>query len=118
MDEVSRASHSRHRSRSRSCRHSSHRSRSYSPRDSPISDDNNNNQKQTQFIPIAVPYYQPQQATSSQLKPMQTPNVASNNNSSSISYIMPQAQQQYRDENIQSTVRIFLFFNQKTIYLI
>jgi len=113
MDEVSRASHSRHRSRSRSCRHSSHRSRSYSPRDSPTSDDNNNNQKQTQFIPIAVPYYQPQQATSSQLKPMQTPNVASNNNSSSISYIMPQAQQQYRDENIQSTVRIFLFLIKK-----
>ena len=108
MDELSRTSRSRHRSRSRSCRHSSHRSRSYSPRDSTIADDNT--KKQPQFIPIPVPYYQPQPPTAAQQRTTtHTPTASSNNNTQPISYIMPQAKPQYIEENIQPTVRIFLF---------
>ncbi len=104
MDDLPRISRSRRRSR----RYSSHRSRSYSPHESPTITDTK--QKQTQFIPISVPYYQPQAQQSQPASIMPT-----NNNSQPISYIVPQAKQQFIEENNQSTVRTFLF-DCKNIY--
>jgi len=97
MDDLPRMSRSRRRSRSR--RYSSHRSRSYSSDESPINTDTKH--KQTQFIPITVPYYQPQSQSA--------PIMSTNNNSQPISYMVPQAKQQFIEENNQSTVRTFLF---------
>jgi hypothetical protein len=103
MDEVPRSTRSHRRSRSR------HRSRSQSPFLSTTPTDNNNNnnnnQKQTQFIPIPVPYYQPQ------VQPSQPgPVTSTNTNSQPISYIIPQAKQQFVDDNNQLVnISFFLF---------
>jgi len=97
------------RSRRRSRRYSSHRSRSYSPHESTTITDTK--QKQTQFIPISVPYYQPQAHQSQPASIMPT-----NNNSQPISYIVPQAKQQFIEENNQSTVRNFSFRLQKYFF--
>ncbi|CAF1122715.1 unnamed protein product [Rotaria sp. Silwood1] len=102
MDELSRMGRSHRRSRSR--RQSSHRSRSNSPDESTVIDDNNN-QKQTQFIPIPVPYYHPQQVPSSQTTKMQIPIASTNNNQPAISYIVPQPKQQYVEDTIQPNTK-------------
>lgn len=113
MDELPRSSRSRRRSRSR------HRSRSQSPFASTIANDsnnNNNNQKQTQFIPIPVPYYQPP------IQPSQPgPVTSTNTNSQPMSYMIPQAKQQFVEDNNQLPVNIssFFFFSQsKNVSLI
>ncbi|CAF1063247.1 unnamed protein product [Rotaria sordida] len=104
MDDLSRTNRSSRR-RPRIRRQSSHRSRSNSPDESTIIDDNN--QKQTQFIPIPIPYYQPQQtASTSQTTKLQTPMISSNNNPSSISYIVPQSKQQYMEETVQPNTKV------------
>ncbi|CAF2803347.1 unnamed protein product [Rotaria sp. Silwood2] len=102
MDDVSRSSRSRRRSRSR--RQSGHRSRSNSPDESTVIEDNN--PKQTQFIPIPVPYYHPQQVPSSQTTKMQAPVVSTNNNQQGISYIVPQTKQQYIEDTIQPNTKV------------
>jgi hypothetical protein len=100
---MSRSHRSRRRSRSRQ------RSRSPSPFASTIVTDSNTNhhQKQTQFIPIPVPYYHPQ------IQPSQPGPVTSpNKNSQPVSYLIPQAKQQFIDDNNQLTVNIsFSFIN-------
>jgi hypothetical protein len=101
MDDLSRTSRSRHRSRSRSRRHSDHRSSSHSPRESTTNADNN--PKQTQFFPVPVPYYQPTP------QPAQPPLISSNNHNPPMSYLMPQVKQQFIEENIQPTVKICHF---------
>jgi hypothetical protein len=110
MDEVSRVSRSRRRSR----RHSNHRSRSHSPRESSSGGNNSqeNNLKQPQFIPIPIPYYQPPmhpQPSSSQ-PTTQALNASSNNNNNSntnqpMSYVIQPPKQQFIEEIIQPTVR-------------
>jgi hypothetical protein len=109
MDELSYPNRSRRRSRSRS----RHRSRSRSPHESTIATEHN--QRQTQYIPIPVPYYQPQ-AHSSQPAPM----TSSNTKSQPVSYLIPQAKQQFINENNQSTVKNLFFFssNRKIFSLI
>lgn len=113
MDELPRGSRSRRRSHSRSRRQSDHRSRSNSPDASSTGGDNN--QKQTQFIPIPVPYYHPQQMPATQTTPAtqqsktQAPTTMLNNNPSTMSYMVPQTKQ-YNDDNLQSAVR-YLHFN-------
>jgi hypothetical protein len=102
MDELPRTNRSRRRSRSRSRRHSSYRSRSYSPLASTTVTENNQNQ--TSFMP----YYQPQSQPS-----QPAPITSINNKSQPISYILPQAKQQFIEEYNQPTVRIFSFFDRK-----
>lgn len=109
MEDFSRASRSRRRSRSR--RHSDHRSRSHSPRESLAGGNNSqdNHLKQPQFIPIPVPYYQPPmqpQASSSQ-PPSQSLNMpsTSNNNNQPMAYVLQPSKQQLMDELVQSPVR-------------
>lgn len=81
MDEYPRS----HRSHRRSRR----RSRSYS---SPSSITEVNTSKQPQFIPVPVPYYQPQGQTQ----------TVSNTNSKPMSYVVPQQKQQFLDETNQT----------------
>jgi hypothetical protein len=113
MEELPRMSRSRRRSRSR--RHSGHRSRSHSPRENTSGGNNSqdNNTKQTQFIPIPVPYYQPQaQPQPAPQQQPQAPTAQSNNpNNQPMSYVIPQPKQQYIEEFIQSSVRIVCFLN-------
>lgn len=91
MDAYSRSSRPRQPPYSRS----RHRSRSSSPAEST---NDTNVPQQTQFIPIPVPYYQPQ----AQSQP------TSNINGKPISYVIPQAKQQYLDESNPSAVERFL----------
>jgi hypothetical protein len=107
MDEYPRTSRSHRHSR----RHSSHRSRSYSPRESTTTTENNH--KQTQFVPISVPYYQPQ------TQPSQSAPIISTNKSQPISYIIPHVKQQFIEENNhQPSVRIFFSIKKKIFFLI
>jgi hypothetical protein len=120
MEDMSRMSRTRRRSRSR--RHSSHRSRSHSPRESSSGGNNSqdNNVKQPQFIPIPVPYYQaPTQSQQISSQPTtQTSNITSNNNNNNnhnhnhnqpMSYIIQPPKQQFVEEFIPQTVKNLVF---------
>lgn len=102
MEDFSRTSRSRRRSRSR--RHSDHRSRSHSPRDSSAGGNNSqdNHLKQPQFIPIPVPYYQPPLQPQTSSSQPHTP-ATSNNNNQPMTYVLQPSKQQ--QELVQSPVR-------------
>ncbi|CAF1112212.1 unnamed protein product [Adineta ricciae] len=104
FDECPHVSRSRHRSHSRSRHHSRNRSRSYSPQESTAPVDST--PKATQFVPIPVPYYQPQSQVPPPAKPStQTSAMASSNTSQPMSYVLPQNNQQFIEGSSQTIMK-------------
>jgi hypothetical protein len=123
MEELGGMNRSRRHSRSRSRRYSGHRSRSHSPPENP-SDTRTSQEKtnkQTQFIPIPIPYYQPPPppppppppssslpataATVPSQNTLSNSNLFGNGLNQPISYILQQPKPQFMEEFIQPNVR-------------